>query len=63
MSKQRYNILRLALGAFLGVTIATAIKEPALLSGGQWLALGLGLIAAAVNYWPEPKDTTYEDRM
>lgn len=63
MSKQRYNILRLALGAFLGVTIAMAIKDPSSLGAGQWTALGLGLIAAAVNYLPEPKDTTHEDRM
>ncbi len=63
MSKQRYNILRLALGAFLGVTIVIAIKDPGSLSVGQWVSLGLGLIAAAVNYWPEPKNTTNKDRM
>ena len=63
MTKMRYNILRMALGAFLAVTIITAIKDTSALSGGHWAALGLGIIALIANYLPEPKNTKSEDRL
>jgi len=62
MSKQRYNILRLALGGFLGVTLAQILTDASSMSNGQWFVFALGLFAAAVNYWPETKGTRHEDR-
>ena len=62
MSKQRYNILRLALGTFIGISIGQLVKDPNALNTSELIALGVGLFAAVVNYWPERKDVKPEDR-
>lgn len=62
MSKQRYNLLRIALGCFLGVTIIQVIKETDTVTVGQYVALGLGILAAVFNYLPEKGDVRNEDR-
>ncbi|GAB5526584.1 MAG: hypothetical protein Roseis2KO_44560 [Roseivirga sp.] len=62
MSKQRYNLLRIALGCFLGVTIIQVIKETDTVSTGQFVALGLGILAAIFNYLPEKKGVSDQDR-
>lgn len=62
MSKQRYNLLRMALGCFLGITIIQVFKSFDTVTTGQFVALGLGLLAAIANYLPEKKGVTNEDR-
>ncbi len=62
MSKQRYNLLRMALGCFLGITIVQVFKSFDTVTTGQFVALGLGLLAAIANYLPEKKGVTNEDR-
>lgn len=62
MSKQRYNLLRIALGCFLAVTLIQVIKETDTVSTGQYVALGLGTLAAIFNYLPEKSDISNQDR-
>lgn len=53
MSKKRYNIVRGALGFFVGVSIGQLFHGVDALSGGQWIALGFGIVAGIYSYWPE----------
>lgn len=62
MSKQRYNLLRMTLGCFLGVTLIQVFKSYDSVTTGQFVALGLGLVAAVFNYLPENKGATDQDR-
>lgn len=52
----------MALGCFLGITIIQVIKSFDTVTTGQFVALGLGLLAAVFNYLPEKKDITNQDR-
>lgn len=62
MSKQRYNLLRMALGCFLTVTIIQVIKETDSVSTGQYVSLGLGIVAAIFDYLPEKKGVADQDQ-
>lgn len=61
MSKQRYNLLRMGLGCFMVVTLVQVFKEFDSVTTGQFVALGLGGIAAIADYMPEKKDAPQED--
>ena len=52
----------MALGAFLTVPIIQVIKETDTVTVGQYVALGLGILAAVFNYRPEKSNVRNEDR-